>query len=274
MDLREYNPTIDQIDELKKIMTDMIVSYQPFILSDNCCTGTADDWINQSGKYMMEKDNVCFEDWDRFTEANGRMRRMYNDWINSICNLAGPLSDLTVVDTAASQGYFLYELLKRGAKRAVAYDLDYPPIHKSYELLNEITGYAVEFISEPYDMMTHKIPNAVEADIVISSAIMLHLSDPTYYLAFLGSITKKLLFLFTAIDDNPDYRITYHGEPRTHFKHFTFPICFDGTTSVSRPLIELGLRELGFQKIIELPHQKDWLPISWYRPFKVLIGIR
>ena len=274
MDLREYTPTTDQINRLKRTMIDPIVTYQPLILSDNCCTGTADDWINKSGVYLMEKDNVRPEEWDRFAGANAKMIRMYNDWIDSICNLAGSLSDLTVVDTAANQGYFLYEFLKRGAKRAVAYDNDHPLLHKSYKLLNEITGYNVEFISEPYDMMTHKIPDAIEGDIVLSSAIMVHLSDPTYYLKFLGSITKKLLFLFTAIDDNPGYCITYTGEPRTFYKHFDFPICFDAGTSVSQPLIELGLRELGFKKVIELSHQKDWLPISWYKPYKAFIAIR
>ncbi len=35
-----------------------------------------------------------------------------------------------------------------------------------------------------------------------------------------------------------------------------------------------GLKELGFREIVELPHQEDWLPLSWFRGFKALVALR
>lgn len=210
--------------------------------------------------------------WKQFTEANGRMRKMYDDWIEQMCDLVGGVSEVTVVDTAANAGFFPYRFLERGAHRAIAYDMN-SKLAQIYDLLNVITGFEAEFVNTPYDQMTHEIPGAEKGDIVISSAIMCHLSDPLYYLNFLSSITKKALFLFTSIDDSKQLRITYR-EPGQFYPEYPFPICFDNMTTVSRPLIELGLRELGFKEIVELEYRKDWLPMSWYKQFKAIVALR
>ncbi len=266
MDLRKFKPSAKQVEECKKYL-----KYQPWIISDDCRTGAADDWINHSGIFIMERNNVTTTDWNRFSEVNERMRVMYISWINSICNLVGPLKDLTVIDTASNEGQFLYQFLGKGAKRCIGYDLN-PEYGIIINLLNDITGMIAEFINKPYDMMTHKISQAEIGDLVISSAIMCHLSDPLYYLAFLGSITKKALFLFTAVDNAPVFRITYRGA-RKYYDN-AFPICFDAMTFVSRILIDFGLKELGFTRIIQLPYQEDWVPRVWNDNFQAIVALR
>lgn len=266
MDLRKFNPSAKQVEDCKKYLR-----YQPWIISDDCRTGAADDWVNHSGFLIMERNNVSAADWDRFSEMNERMRTMYASWVNSVCDLVGPLKDLTVIDTASNEGQFLFQFLEKGAKRCIGHDLA-PECGIMVNLLNDITGLNAEFINEPYDMMTHKIPRAEKGDVVISSAIMCHLSDPLYYLAFLGSITKKALFLFTAVDTAPGFRITYSGA-RAYYNN-PFPICFDAMTFVSRTLIDFGLKELGFTRIIELPYQEDWVPRVWYDNFQAIVALK
>jgi len=266
MDLRKFNPSAKQVEQCKKYLR-----YQPWIISDDCRTGAADHWINLSGIFIMERHHVEAADWIRFAEVNERMRTMYISWINSICDLVGSLKDLTVIDTASNEGQFLYQFLQRGAKRCIGYDLN-PEFGIANNLLNNITGMNTEFINQPYDMITHKISGAERGDLVISSAIMCHLSGPLYYLAFLGSITKKALFLFTAVDNAPVLRITYQGA-RKYYNN-AFPICFDDLTFVSRILIDFGLKELGFTRIIELPYQEDWVHRVWYDNFQAIVALR
>lgn len=41
---------------------------------------------------------------------------------------------------------------------------------------------------------------------------MCHLSDPMYYLDFLGSVTRKALLLFSSVvDDDEQFKIVYEG---------------------------------------------------------------
>jgi hypothetical protein len=122
-------------------------------------------------------------------------------------------------------------------------------------------------------MRTHTIPNAASADIVISSAIMCHLSDPLEYLTFLASITKKALLLFTSIDEADTYHIIYDGA-KTFFPDSRFPYCFDTNTHISKGLLLFGLKDLGFSRIIEIPYANSWIPIENYQKFKTIVAIK
>jgi len=267
VDLRPHNPTPEQVGALKGL-----IGYQPFILNDDVQTGIADIWIHKSDIKSIRRSEVSPETWTRFCASNARLRAMYDGWIDAIAAATGPLEGKTVADTASNAGFFLYRFLEKGAARCTGYDMN-PKLAAVYPLLNEITGLNVEFVNTTYDQMTHQMPGCAPADIVISSAIMCHISDPLYYLNYLGSITRETLFLFTCIDDDKRLRITY-DEPRRFYPDYDFPICFDNMTTVSRPLIDLGLRELGFRKVIEVPHQPDWMPLQWYNRFKALIALR
>jgi hypothetical protein len=45
-------------------------------------------------------------------------------------------------------------------------------------------------------------------------------------------------------------------------------------THVSRGLVDFGLRELGFARIIELRWRRDWIPWSLYRHGQAIIALR
>lgn len=265
MDLRPYSPTAEDVAELKKQG-----GYQPYILSDTCQIGSAPAFCHGKTTFVMEQAEVSVKEWQRFVEANARMRRMYDDFIDAICQHVGFQPGMSVLDTAANDGYFLYRFLQRGAGDAVGYDLlDKAPV---FAILNRLMGFQARFVQAPYDSTTHRIDGCAPADLVISSAIMCHLSDPLYYLSFLGSVTKKILFLFTSIDPDPTYKIVYDGA--NYYYKKPFPICFDKLNHVSRGLVDLGLREMGFTRIVEIPYRKNWLPWSFYCQFQALIAMR
>jgi SAM-dependent methyltransferase len=267
MDLRPYQPRPELIDELKRHC-----HYQPFILSDDIQSGAADYWVNGGSIWVMHRHQASEQDWRRFTEVNGRMRRMYDSWIESVAELVGGVGDADVVDVGCNAGYFLYRFLQLGARSCTGYDRA-PEMARPNAILGEITGLRADFVAQPYDMWTHRVDGARAGDVVISSALMCHLSDPLYHLAFLGSITRRALLLFSAITDEPGFRITHEGA-KVAFPNDPFPVCFDLMTRVSRPLVDFGLAELGFRRVVELRHRSDWLPLTWYRGFQALVALR
>lgn len=265
MDIRPYKPSADDMAILKKHC-----GYQPFILSDSCQAGAGYTWCTGKQINLMDKATVSAKNWDQFVLANAQMRTMYDDWISAICKEVAFSNNMTVVDTACNDGYFLYRFLQHGASKATGYDLlDKTPV---FNVMNRLLGVNAEFHNIPYDSMQHRIPEAQPADIVISSAIMCHLSDPLYYLSFIGKLAKRALFLFSSIDPDPSFKISYEGA--NYYYKNPFPICFDKLNHVSSGLIEYGLRESGFTRIIEIPYQTCWLPWFWYKEYKAFIAIK
>lgn len=267
--------------------------YQPFVFSDACCsgagyswmtgepilamdrnTGTAYRWIGPGKPLTIEAFDPTSESYSRFSELSARLAAMYESWIESVCESLGDVRGLSVLDTAANAGYFLFRFLERGASTATGYDrLDLSHV---YTLLNGLTGCRVDFRCVPYDMSNHTIRGAEKADIVISTAIMCHLSDPLYYLNFLGSLTRRALLLFSSFDDHDGrFRITFEGA-RQYYPESPFPICFDKLTCISRSLLDFGLKEMGFKQIVELPRQDSWIPDSWFQggKFKAFVAMR
>jgi SAM-dependent methyltransferase len=285
MDLRSFNLNEKQIS---KITGEGF--YQPFILTDNIQTGigyswqtgdmtlgldkgrrTCFQWDGSTNPLKISGDSYSDDKWNIFIEANQRLRNMYDSWISSIYSSLNSVDGCTVVDVASNAGYFLYRLAQYGAIDGTGYDL--LDLKDMYQVFNEAMGLNMKFFNKPYDMNIHTIPGIEKADIVISSAIMCHLSDPTYYLSFLGSITKKLLFLFSTIDDDMSYTIRYEGA-KFYYPNNPFPICFDQMTHVSKGIIEFALKDMGFKEIIELPYQEEWVSYNWYKNYKAIIAIK
>lgn len=266
MDLRKYSLSPEQEEELRHL-----IGYQPFILSDDCMTGTGDIWSNRSKMKCADRTICAPEEWERFSEANLRMMRMYNDWIDEVKTRCEDFGQMTVLDTGCNAGFFLYRFREEGVSRAWGYDLN-PKLVRAYEILNEITGLNVVYHNVAYDQFKHEIPNAEPADIVVSTGVMCHLSDPLYYLHFLGKLAKRMLLLFSTVDDHNRLRITY-GKPRKFYKN-PFPICFDNMTTVSKPLVLFALQDIGFQQVIELPYRPEWVSFEWYKQFKCFLAMR
>ena len=197
---------------------------------------------------------------------------MYDGWIDHVWEHARHLNRPSVTDVACSDGYFLYRLLEKGAGSAVGYDRD-EKRGAAIDLLNRITGMTVQFRPGYYNSQHHTVANAVPADIVIASAIMVHVSDPLHFFACLASLTRHVLFLFTHLDDAPDLRITFRGKLRKYYDD-PFPNCFNADTRVSRPLFEVAARELGFKQIVSIMHRPEWMPLEWYRRQNVMVLLK
>lgn len=267
MDLRRFNLTEKQVLMAKKLL-----DYQPFIISDNIQTGNGYAYLYGEGRpAVMEKDSCSEEEWEKFTEANARMRKMYDDWVEATSAVVGDLSKLSVVDVACNNGYFLYRFWEKGIRKCVGYDRG--DCSFGISLLNNITGYKVRFVHEPYNPLTHKIKGCGKYDIVVSSAIMCHLSDPLNYISFLASITRKVLLLHTRVSEEDGYIVSY-GKANKYWRGDPFPVCFDNDVTMSRGLLFKSLRLAGFRHIQEIKYNDEWLPWDWYHWQKTLIALK
>jgi SAM-dependent methyltransferase len=265
MDLRPYAPNETDLAVLMQHC-----GYQPFIFTDDRQSGEGYYWVTGRPIRVMDRARASAREWRQFVEANARMRAMYEGWIAALVETEALKPGASVLDIAANAGYFLYRLLQLGAGEARGFDVvDNSP---AYAVLNRLLGVKAEFALDPYDQWTHRTASAKPADLVISSAFMCHLSDPLYHLAFVGGLAKRALFLFSAIDRRRGFRITFDGAKR--WGQAPFPICFDQMTHVSRGLVDFGLRELGFARIIELRWRRDWIPWSLYRHGQAIIALR
>ncbi|MBI4266917.1 MAG: DUF1698 domain-containing protein [Chloroflexi bacterium] len=267
MDLRRYNLTEKQILEARKYL-----NYQPFVISDNIQTGVAYGFLYGEGNPMvMEKGEVTEDEWEKFTDANGRMRKMYDDWIDATAAAVGGLSGLSVADMGCNTGYFLYRFMEKGASKCVGYDRGNHA--DAFKFLNRITGDEVHFVHKAYNPLTHQARGYHKFDVVISSAVMCHLSDPLNYLSFLASHTKKALLLHTMVSDEDAYNVAY-GKPNRYYKNDPFPICFDNHVTISHGLLLESLRLAGFSHVQEIEYCDAWLPWDWYHYQKTFIALK
>jgi SAM-dependent methyltransferase len=253
MDLRRFGLTRDQALQGARLL-----DYQPFVLADDIQTGVAYEWLypqEAGSRYVAFRKAMSPTEWEHFGEANAALRRMYDEWIEEICRAAPQAA--TALDIACSSGYFLQKLALQGYRDCVGYDvLDKT---EAFAFLNGVLGTGTRFVRQPYNSWTHTIPGCRPADVVIASAILLHISDPLYFLKFLGDMAKKLLFLFTRVVEAEEYVVVY-GTPNMYDKDAPFPLGFDNNNFISTGLLEYSLRQVGFRNIIELPHKATWVP--------------
>lgn len=260
MDLRKYKLSPADLAQAKASL-----HYQPFRISEEIQSGIAYDWIHNKGVFQVDRREVDDATWKAFDTLNNNLRITYDGWLDEIAACYGDLRSASALDIACAEGYFLHGLKQRGAGRCIGYDIASRP-NISTSLLNRVLGHDVEFRKVAYDMRHHTVPGAEPADIVIASAIMGHLSDPTFFLEFLGSMTKRLLFVYSAFEDTDVFRVTYEGPRVHHDASAKFPLCFSGRTTVSTSLFHFAMKELGFTRVIEAP-QRVHLPQQPYRAY-------
>jgi hypothetical protein len=116
-----------------------------------------------------------------------------------------------------------------------------------------------------------RIEAAEQFDLVISIAMIVHLSDPLHHLAWLGSSTRKALLVFTPCHREDEYSIKFHTVNR--YYRDPFPYCFDVCT-LSRRLLRRSLEEMGFTRIVEMKMADDSMPSDWARAHLGLLAIR
>jgi SAM-dependent methyltransferase len=272
MDLRRYNLSPALAEEAGRVL-----SYQPFIVSDDVQTGVAYSWlydvdggrrIYRQSEFVFDRRSCPKEVWQRAEDANSRLRRMYDDWLDVI---AARLPGASVAEVGCNTGYLLAGAQLRGMGKCTGVDLG--NYQRSVAFLNKVLGTRVHFKHRGYNSWTHQVRGLRPHDVVIASAVMQHLSDPLYLLAFLGRTAKRALFLFTGMSDTDALQIHY-AEPNRFDKSAPFPVCFDNDVGLSRGLLMRSLALLGFHEIVEIPWSPEWLPREWYASQKALLCMR
>lgn len=260
MDLRKHGLSPAQVAQGAGCL-----NYQPFVLSDDVCTGVAYSWIatNDGGRsqnapnFVLDRRNCDGRLWEQFWDANRRLAAMYDDFVEAITQ---HVPGGTMLDVACNNGYFLVRGAQRGMSKCVGYDqVDYT---RAVQFLNSVTGTNVQFINAAYDSWKHEIPGCQQYDVVVASNIMQHISDPLYFLNFVGGRARRALFLFTGMGDTDQY-LVYYSKPNRFYQDRKFPIGFDNDVGLSRGLLWESLNQLGFSRIIEIPRKSTWLSDSF-----------
>ena len=284
MDLRPLITSKKQIEEARRLALHGLLSYQPYIFSDDFATGAGlsilaghlteppavyckDASANDADPVFFAREFAKENQREEFFAANELMRRFYDGMVDQIANAVGPLDDMSVLDVGCNTGYFPLAFARRGARQAKGIDrIDYSP---TVALLNDICGTSVQFENWNYD---GSFTAPEQYDLVLSVAVLVHLSEPLRHLAWLGSSARKALMVFTPVHDAPDCSIQFHSENR-YYEDADFPHCFDITT-VSEQLLRLAFEKMGFSRIIEITAAHDTMPPGWAGKHLGLLGIR
>jgi Protein of unknown function (DUF1698) len=264
VDLRDYIRTPADIAEAKALISQTHFTYQPFRIADELEVGGGYEFIRRKPGAGM----VYWPTYDRevcdfpgyplkivdprikgeFTAANEALRRVYDGFVDQICEQVGDIHLMSVADIGCFNGYMPVSFARRGAGEAIGYDQD--DRSGCFKFLNRILGTAAKFVHAGYDFATGIMPGCPRHDVVISMSVLQHSVEPFRHLHFLRSITRRALFLLTNVWTDEDYLIRY-GEPNMIFKD-AFPWCFDNSAYLSEPLLRKALEMAGFVQIKDL----------------------
>jgi len=271
MDLRKYLRSDEQVRQASQLL-----NYQPYVLSDELQTGVAHSWLyrDEGGRnswashWLCDRRLVPREVWNQFADANGRLRNMYEDWINVIVQHF-PTGSL--VDVGCNSGYFPLRAQQLGMRECTGYDQ--AEYGSAVDFLNKLLGTRVQFYQQGYDVYKHFIPGCKVHDVAVASLLICHLPDPLHFLACLGRIARKGVFLFTGMAESDDFTIHYNY-PNKFYKDRVFPYNFDNDTGLSRGLLFKSMEWMGFTKVVEIPYRETWLPRQWFSTQKARLFLR
>jgi hypothetical protein len=243
-----------------------VFGYQPFCLPDGTVTGVgANLRTGVTERWLNERDAEP-EQFSTFKRLNENLSRNYEDIMAGVKNAVGSFAGLTFGDIGSNAGYFCYRMLQEGCAAATGVD---PGDHAdAYTVANYALKLDARFVQRQYNMMTHQIEGLDQTfDIVSCITFMCHVSDPTYLTAYLASITRRAMVIYTLVPPSKELFVRYRQAEARYFGG-TFPICFDSATEISEPLLKAGLKQLGFDRVEEIPRQDYWaLPDPRWRCF-------
>jgi hypothetical protein len=259
MDFRHLRLTPEQADVAASVL-----NYQPFIISDDVQTGAAYSWYYTKDPRisppLVFRRSEWEPEWDRIKAINGRQRIMYDDFIRYI---AERYKGRTLLDVACNNGYFPVRAEMFGM--GPSFGMDAANYDLSVQVLNRFCGTHATFRHIAYNPTTHTAPVEGRYDVVVANTIMWHLPDPTYFLAFLGRLAREAIFMWVHILDTDERLVSYgmpHAQLGSPTGHVTYPHAFNDFTQVSRGLLELAFRSMGFPNITYLPWSETWLPFA------------
>lgn len=289
MDLRGRNVPKDTLDALKALVIRGKFGYQPFVFNETFETGVGYEFEQNHYAGLVYFPDIApqhlqspsirrliFDDainLPSYRAANQRLRQLYDYFVDVICDAVGDVASSSFLDVGCNTGYFPLSFSLRGASWAAGCDRE--DFSEVFSLLNGVLGTKAQFIRTHYDPAVHTIPRAKPVDAVFSSAVLCHTSDPLQHLATLGALSRKVLFVWTILNDDPGYTIHF-GEPRGDYPQDSFPICFDNKVCPSLSLVKRSFALMGFREVREVPALDSGMPeYSWhgYR-FRGVLGIR
>ena len=246
MDLRKF-PRSGNIDEQELLS---LWWYQPYIFADDIVSGVAPSWFIKGFDSSIIKRSHHPHQFKRFWDLSGRAARMYEDWLQALCDLSHvDLKQASVFELACNSGYLLFSLKERGARHCVV--IDQADLGRQQSILGEITGIEdIDFREGKWSSETHSLSGLHEDerfDLVMCTAFAQHISDPLHLFRELSNVTGKALLLHTAVGSfKPGMHVSY--VPAEHHEKWgdSFPNNFD--TAVSPKLLEHSLKQSLSQK--------------------------
>jgi SAM-dependent methyltransferase len=233
-----------------------VLSYQPFVLSEELQTGVGYSWVAPGdvrvNPPLVFRRSEYASQWSEISDANGRLRAMYDDLLDEV---AARFPGASLLDVACNNGYIPVGAELRGLR---ASGMDLGDYGASVAFLNKCLGTNASFKHQWYDSNTHRFPSNEAYDIVVMMAIMCHIPDP---LNFLGAAAKRAnkAFLFWGQIVETDALLVSYQPPHPNLSSLRdFPVCFNDNTRLSRGLFELSLKQLGFRDIVEIPARETW----------------
>jgi SAM-dependent methyltransferase len=280
MDLRNrISPA--QVERAKQLAVRGLLHYQPLQFTDDFSVGAGlsieSGWktkaplvdLPDASRYANQhfRDTFVTRDSDRaaFHAANARMRALYDGFIDDVVAAVGGVEGKTVLDVGCNSGYFSVALAQRGALRVVG--LDSEPYGETVDLLNELCGTNVQFRQWRYD---GSLQSREQFDLVVSVAVLVHLSEPLRHLAWLGSAAREALWVFTHAQESNAMSMEFHAV--NHYYSAKFPQCFDVVT-MTRPLLRLAFELMGFTHA-EMPPRAGTMSARWRERHASVVGRR
>ena len=203
--------------------------------------------------YMGENNNYCASHFDAKHQFVAYAIRQF--------------APKRVLDVGCNTGYFPVRASLSGIRTAAGIDLgDYT---EAVQVLNEITGASARFSVGSHDSSSHTIGikenfGIEKFDVVSTSAVLCHLPDPLHFLASLGQLASKGVFIWNTFMETEELLVHYN--PPNRFTDREFPNGFDEGTSISIGLLLLSMAKLGFPHHEEIEFRPDWMPDYWTRP--------
>ncbi|MBF0518200.1 MAG: DUF1698 domain-containing protein [Nitrospirae bacterium] len=274
MDLRGYIKNQGQIERAKRLAIKGLLNYQPWIFSEDFETGVGLEWAHGRTTglvYYPDIDRGLIdnspelkrliiepENYKEFHQSNAMLRRLYDGIVDEICDKIGNISNTTFLDVGCNTGYFPQSFALRGARQSVGCDRE-KGFSETFDLLNELLGTQVEFYETFYNPETRRISRIGQHDVVVSMAVLCHLSEPLNHIKCLSELAQKGLFVWTLVNEDIGYTVHY-GHPQGHYKEDNFPLCFDNDVTCSEGLLRKSLELTGFNHIYEIPAGNSTLP--------------
>jgi len=287
VDFRDKQLDEATLDEIRSLIIEGLISYQPFVFAEDLEAGVGYEF--EEGHYAglvhfpdMPDDLRSSPGLARrllpahnklpFRDANRRLSAYYDYIIDWVLGEVGEANTLSFLDVGCNNGYLPLGFLRRSALRAAGCDRQ--DFSRVFRLLNRINGSGAEFINAWYEPATHRLDGVGSFDVVTSMAMLCHVSDPLHLLKALGEISHKALFVWTLFSDDEGNVVRY-GDPRGDYPGDHFPYCFDNMTVISVPLFRRSAELMGFSRVVELPNLDEIPSYAWKGfPFRGFLAIR